>query len=81
MGKKTEDDVKFQKPPFKLDTSFGHKIFMDTPFIGEELKQIEKSHGGSLNHWVGGIMHITVQTRYDLQYPTMSLSGYLNAPI
>ena len=53
---------------------------MDTPLIGEDLKQIEKSHGGSLNIWVGGIIHITVQTCYDLQYITMRLSGYMNAP-
>ena len=26
-------------------------------------------------------MHITVKTRYDLQYITMRLSGYMNAPI
>ena len=25
-------------------------------------------------------MHITVQTCYDIQYLTMSLSGYMNAP-
>ena len=52
---------------------------MDTPIIGEYLKQIEKSHGGSLNHWDGGIMHITVQTCYDHQYLTVRLSGYMNA--
>ena len=44
------------------------------------MNQIEKSHGGSLNNWVGGLMHITVQTHYDLQYITMRLSGYMNAP-
>ena len=53
---------------------------MATPIIVEELKQIDKSHGGSLNHWGGGIMHITIQTCYDLQYITMRLSGYTNAP-
>ena len=53
---------------------------MDKPLIGAELKQIERLHGGSLNHWVGGLVHITVQTRYDLQYLTMRLSGYMNAP-
>ena len=53
---------------------------MATPLIGSELKQIEKSHGGSLNHWVGGLMHITVQTHCDLQYLIMCLSGYMNAP-
>ena len=53
---------------------------MATHIIEEELKQIEKSHGGSLNHWVGGIIHITFQTKYDIQYLTMRLSGYMNSP-
>ena len=53
---------------------------MATPFIGEELKLIGKSHERYLNNWVVGIMHITVQTCYDLQYLTMRLSGYMNAP-
>ena len=53
---------------------------MATPLIG--LKNLnEISHGGSLNHWVGGLFHITVQTRYALQYHTMLLSWYMNAPI
>ena len=53
---------------------------MDTPLIVEDLKQIEKSHGVSLNHWVGRLMLITFQTSYDLQYLTMHLSGYMNKP-
>ena len=52
---------------------------MDKPLIGAELKQIDKSHRGYLNHWVDGLMHINVQTRYDIQYLTMQLSGYMNA--
>ena len=50
---------------------------MATPIIGKELKN-EKLHVGSLNHLVGGLIHITVQTCYDLQYLTIRLSGYLN---
>ena len=53
---------------------------MDTTLIGEDLKQIDKLSGGSLNHWVGGLMHITVQTSYDLQYLTICLSVYMNTP-
>ena len=53
---------------------------MGTNLIGEDLKQMEKSHGGPLNHWVGGIIHITVKTFYDLQYLTMHPSCYMNAP-
>ena len=52
---------------------------MSTCLIVEELKQIEKSQGGSLNHWVSGLMHLTIQTSYDLEYLTMSLSGYMNS--
>ena len=52
---------------------------MDTPLIGADLKQIEKSHGVSLNHWVGEIMHIPAQTCYYIQYLTMHLSGSMNA--
>ena len=63
-----------------MDASFENKLFAVTPLIGEELKQIERSHGGSLNHWVGGLMHITFQTCYDFQYLTMRLSGYTNTP-
>ena len=53
---------------------------MDTTLIGEQLKQIYKSHGGYLNNWVGGLMKTTVQTCYDIQYITIRLSGYMNAP-
>ena len=44
---------------------------MDTPLIGEELKKLEQTHGVSLNQWAVGIMHITVQIHYELQYITM----------
>ena len=43
---KTKDEIKYQKFPFPVDTSFKNTLFMDTPLIGEELKQIERSHGG-----------------------------------
>ena len=39
----------------------------------------EELHGGSLHHWVVGIMHVTVQTGDNLQYLTMRLRGYMNA--
>ena len=75
-----KDEVKFQKSPFPVDTSFKNTLFVAKPLIGEELKLIEKSHGGPLNHWVGGLMYITFQNFYDIQYLTMRLSGYINAP-
>ena len=41
---------------------------------------MKNSHGVSLGYWVGGLMYFTVQTRYNIQYLTMSLSGYINSP-
>ena len=49
-GTKTNDELKFQQSPFPVDTSFENELFVDTPIIGEELKQIKKSLGVSLNH-------------------------------
>ena len=63
-----------------MDTSVENTLFIATPLIGEEMKQIEKSHGGSLNQWVGRLMHITVQTCYALQYLTTNLCDYTSAP-
>ena len=59
-GTKIKYEVKFQQSLFPTDTSFDQTLFMTTPLIGEELKQIDKSHGRYLNHWVSGPNHITV---------------------
>ena len=58
---KTEYEVKFKQSPFTEDNSFEQTLFIGTPLIGAELKKIEKTHGGPLNNWVSGLMHITVQ--------------------
>ena len=52
---------------------------MSTPLIIYALKPIEKSHGVSLNQWIGGLIYITVQTWYDLQNLIMHLIRYTNA--
>ena len=37
---KKKNEVKFQQSPFPVDTYFEKTLFMATPLIGEELKQI-----------------------------------------
>ena len=65
-GTKTKDEIKFQQSPFLLDTSFEIKLFMATTLIEPELEKPDKSHGGSLNHLVGGLIHTTVKTLYNI---------------
>ena len=47
---KTKDEVKYQQSPFTVETYLENTLFVATPIIGKYLKQIEKSHGGSLNN-------------------------------
>ena len=63
-----------------MDTYFEKTLFVSTPLIGEYPKQIKNSHVVSLNHLVGDLMNITVQTCYDIQYLTICISGYMNSP-
>ena len=69
-GKKTKKWVKFKQSTFPVDTPFEHTLFVDSPLIGEELRKTNKSHVVSINHGFGGLMHITFQYHYDLQYIT-----------
>ena len=66
MRKKYKDEVKFQQSLFPVDTSFKNTLFVDTIIIGENLKKIDKSHGRSLNQWVGRLMQINIQIFYDV---------------
>ena len=63
-----------------MDTYFENTLFVSTPLIGEYPKQIKNSHVVSLNHLVGDLMNITVQTCYCFQYITIKLGGYMNSP-
>ena len=63
-----------------MDTYFENTLFLDTHLIGEGLNQIDKSNGGSLNYWFGGLMLITTQTCYDIQYLNMCLTRYMDSP-
>ena len=55
-GAKKKYEVKFQQSTFTVDTYLEHALFKAKPLIVEQMKKIEKSHGGSLNYWVGGLM-------------------------
>ena len=53
---------------------------MSATLIGDKLKQLERTHRGSLNQRIVIIMQIMVQTRYDLQYINIQMIRYMNIP-
>ena len=69
-----------------LEIAFSSRhVFWQVPLHGNtsfwrQIKTNWKSHGGSLNHWVGYIVHLTVQTHYDIQCLTIELGVYMNPP-
>jgi hypothetical protein len=53
----------------------------DSPILtGSTLHDIKKQYGGSLFHWNGILLHVTITTHVDLGYAIMPISGYLAAP-
>ena len=46
--------------------------------VANNIKSIEDKQGIYLNHLVGSLIHVTVQTIYDMNYMLMCLSGYMN---
>jgi hypothetical protein len=66
--------------PFLAYSQFERHLY-DSPILtGSALHAVEKSYGGSLCHWNGILLHVTITTRMDLGYAIMRLSGYLAAP-
>jgi hypothetical protein len=66
--------------PFPADSSFETKLY-DSPILtGSALHKLENKYDGSLFHWNGIILHITITTRVDMGHAIMRLSGYLASP-
>jgi hypothetical protein len=66
--------------PFPTDSQFEHHLY-DSPIITvSALHAVKKRYGGSLFHWNGILLHVTITTRIDLGYAIMRLSGYLADP-
>ena len=83
-SKNIEEKFKIYIKVSEVTTSSRHIILKGTlhryTSHWRSIKKLENSHGGSLNHWVGGLMKITVQIHCDIQYIAMILSGYVHTP-
>jgi hypothetical protein len=66
--------------PFPTDSSFEQRLFKSPVLVGASLEKIEDQHGGSLYHWNGVLLHVTVTTRVDINYAIMRIAGYLLPP-
>ena len=53
---------------------------MQLIIVQDSIKKIEGTNRGSLDHFVGAPVHVTVQTKYDIKYITLRLSRYTNIP-
>jgi hypothetical protein len=63
-----------------MDSQFERDLYDSPIFTGSKLHALEKQYVGSLFHWNGILLHVTITTRLDLGYSIMRISGYLAAP-
>ena len=75
-----EQDVPLVSSPFPLDSKIEVQLFEELPLSEEELQQLETKHKGSLSSWTGALQHVSRESRLDIYYSAMRLSGYNAAP-
>lgn len=77
---KNRDNIRKRTGPFPTDPQVEHEIMNATILEGKALKDLETRYHGSMYKWSGSGLHIAVQSRYDLAYAQMRISGMMSAP-
>ena len=66
--------------PWPLDSKIEYRLFAALPLDSAQLQKVEEYYNGSLPHWTGALLHISGESRMDLSYAAMRLSGFNSAP-
>jgi hypothetical protein len=66
--------------PFQMDSSFEQRLYEANVLTGYALRDVELQYGGSLFHWNGVLLHVTLTTRSYIGYTIMHIAGYLATP-
>jgi hypothetical protein len=57
--------------PFLPDSSFEQRLYEAPILVGPALHVVETKYGGSLFHWSGFLLHVTLNTHLDIGYAIM----------
>ena len=76
----TTGNIKYFNYPFPKDPKFESTLYNASPLTGKDLQYTDTKYGGSIAHWVGELINITTNTRLDISYATMRISGFMSCP-
>jgi hypothetical protein len=62
---------------FPNDSSVDQCLYEASVLTGPALKAIELKHGGSLYHWNGALLHVSITSRVEINYAIMRIAGYI----
>ena len=65
---KRTEQLKTADAPYRTDSDFERQLETQLPAIGEDLKLLEKKHGGKYNALLGQVLHIAQVTRMNLAF-------------
>jgi hypothetical protein len=65
------------KSPFPTDSLFEQCLYEAPVLPGSALRDVEQKCSGSLFHWNGVLLYVALNTRIDISYDRMRITGYL----
>ena len=74
------DKVKTHTTPLRYDTDFEKELYDSLPLLPEELKNASIKFKGPYRFWIGKLLFLSVQTRFDIGFSVQRLSEYNVSP-
>ena len=72
--------IKTVRTPMRYDTDFEKELFAAVPLPSEELKQFSIKYKGGYRFWIGKLMFLCTQTRFEIGFAVQRLSEYNCGP-
>ena len=74
------DKVKTHRTPLRYDKEFEKELRDSLPIQANEMQKIIIKYKGPYRFWIGKLLYLAVQTRFEIAFSVQSLSEYNNSP-
>ena len=74
------DTIKTVKTPMRYDSDFEKELYNALPLPPTALKHYTIKYKGAFRYWIGKLMFLSTQTRFDIGFAVQRLSEYNNGP-
>ena len=74
------DNIKTVKTPMRYDTDFERELYEAFPLPPSALQQFAIKYKGGYRFWIGKLMFLCTQTRFEIGFAVQRLSEYNCGP-